>query len=107
MNRDSFKIVCSIIEFVLLLTPLVATRAADISTSEFLEHCQAAPEPCKNKVLSYVKFLADAGSIDSCVMHLPANDVATKLVGWMREHPDKDWIDSLDTALTALDLCGK
>jgi hypothetical protein len=25
----------------------------------------------------------------------------------LREHPDKDWIDLLDTALTALDLCGK
>jgi hypothetical protein len=75
--------------------------------SEFLAHCQAAPEPCKNKVLSYVKFLADAGWIDGCIMHLPADDVAVKLIGWMREHPDKDWIDSLDTALTALDLCGK
>jgi hypothetical protein len=99
------KPVCTIAAIVLLLTP--PARAADISTSEFLEHCQAEPEPCKNKVLSYVKFLADAGSIDACVMHLSANDVATKLIGWMREHPDKDWIDSLDTALTALDFCGK
>jgi hypothetical protein len=40
-------------------------------------------------------------------MQLPANDVAAKLIGWMREHPDKDWIDALDTGLTALDLCGK
>jgi hypothetical protein len=102
-----WKPVCSIVEIALLLTPQVAARAADISTSEFLTHCQAEPEPCKNKVLSYVKFLADAGSIDACVMHLPANDVAAKLIGWMREHPDKDWIDSLDTALTTLDLCGK
>jgi hypothetical protein len=102
-----WKPVCSVVEIVLLLTPQVSVRAADISTSEFLVHCQAAPEPCKNKVLSYVKFLADAGWIDECIMHLPANDVAVKLIGWMREHPDKDWIDSLDTALTALDLCGK
>ena len=102
-----WKPVCSIVEIVLLLTPQVSVRAADISTSEFLAHCQAAPEPCKNKVLSYVKFLADAGWIDGCIMHLPADDVAVKLIGWMREHPDKDWIDSLDTALTALDLCGK
>jgi len=102
-----WKPVCSVVEIVLLLTQQVAVRAADISTSEFLEHCQAEPEPCKNKVLSYVKFLADAGSIDACIMHLPANDVAAKLIGWMREHPDKDWIDSLDTALTALDLCVK
>ena len=82
-------------------------RSADVSTSEFLQHCQAEPEACKNKVLSYVKFLLDAGSIDTCIMYLPANDVAAKLIGWMREHPDKDWIDSLDTALTALNLCGK
>jgi hypothetical protein len=102
-----WKPVCSVVEIVLLLTPQVSVRAADISTSEFLAHCQAAPEPCKNKVLSYVKFLADAGWIDGCIMHLPADDVVVKLIGWMREHPDKDWIDSLDTALTALDLCGK
>jgi hypothetical protein len=102
-----WKPVCSIVEIVLLLTPQFSVRAADISTSEFLAHCQATPEPCKNKVLSYVKFLADAGWIDGCIMHLPADDVAVKLIGWMREHPDKDWIDPLDTALTALDLCGK
>jgi hypothetical protein len=40
-------------------------------------------------------------------MQLPANDVAAKLIGWMREHPNEDWIDSLDTALTTLKLCGK
>jgi hypothetical protein len=102
-----WKPVCSVVEIVLLLTPQVSVRAADISTSEFLAHRQAAPEPCKSKVLSYVKFLADADWIDGCIMHLPANDVAVKLIGWMREHPDKDWIDSLDTALTALNLCGK
>ena len=102
-----WKPICSIVAIVLFLTPQVAVRAADISTSEFLEHCQAEPEPCKNKVLAYVKFLVDAGSIDTCIMQLPANDVAAKLIGWMREHPDKDWIDSLDTALTALNLCGK
>ena len=102
-----WKPVCSIVEIVLLLTPQVSVRAADISTSEFLAHCQAAPEPCKNKVLSYVKFLADAGWIDGCIMHLPADDVAVKLIGWMREHPDKDWIDSLDAALANLDLCVK
>jgi hypothetical protein len=90
-----------------LLASQPSSRAADVSTSEFLVHCEAEPEPCKDKVLSYVKFLADAGSIDICVMQLPAADVAAKLIGWMREHPDEDWIDSLDTALTTLDLCGK
>ena len=100
-----WKHACSIVAIVFSLTPQVAVRASNISSSEFLKHCEAEPEPCKNKVLSYVKFLADAGSIDACVMHLPANDVATKLIGWMREHPEQDWVDSLDTALTALDLC--
>jgi hypothetical protein len=42
-----------------------------------------------------------------CVMQLPANLVAATLIDWMREHPAEDWIDSLDTALTTLDLCGK
>src|SRR6478609_2818613 len=69
--------------------------------------CDAEPERCKEKVLSYVKFLADAGLIDTCVMQLPANAVAAKLVDWMRQHSDEDWIESLDTALTTLDLCGK
>jgi hypothetical protein len=91
----------------LLLAPQPSARAADISTAEFLVHCNAEPEPCKGKVLSYVKFLAEAGSIDMCIMQLPANDVAAKLIGWMREHSDEDWIDSLDTALTTLKLCGK
>jgi hypothetical protein len=100
-----WKPVCVIAAIVLLLTS--PGRAADISTSEFLAHCQAEPEPCKTKVLSYVKFLVDAGSIDACVMHLPANEVAAKLIGWMGAHPDKDWIDSLDTALAAINLCGK
>jgi len=37
------------------------------STSEFLSHCEATPEPCKEKVLAYVKFLADEGLLDQCV----------------------------------------
>jgi hypothetical protein len=106
MNRACWTTVCVTVGTIWLLPPPSA-RAAEISTSEFLVHCDATPEPCKAKVLSYVKFLADAGSIDMCVMRLPANDVAAKLIGWMREHPDEDWIDSLDTALTTLDLCGK
>jgi hypothetical protein len=76
-----WKPVCSVVEIVLLLTPQVSVRAADISTSEFLAHCQAAPEPNKNKVLSYVKFLADAGWIDGCIMHLPSAFSAA-LVTW-------------------------
>ena len=100
-----WKLACSIVAIVFSLTPQVSVRASNISGSEFLKHCEAEPEPCKNKVLSYVKFLADAGSIDACIMHLPANDVAMKLTSWMREHPEQDWVDSLDTALTALDLC--
>lgn len=102
----SWKSVCRAVGIVWLL-PQPPASSADVSTSEFLVHCQAAPEPCKDKVLTYVKFLADAGSIDMCVMQLPANLVAAKLIDWMREHPAEDWIDSLDTALTTLDLCGK
>jgi hypothetical protein len=78
------------------------------STSEFLTHCEATPEPCKEKVLAYVKFLADGGLLDQCVMQLPAGDVAAKLIGWMRDHPeyrDRDWVDCLDDAIAALKPC--
>ena len=34
----------------------MATVVADVSASEFLGDCQAAPEPCKEKILAYVKF---------------------------------------------------
>jgi hypothetical protein len=81
-------------------------RAA--STSEFLTHCQAAPELCNEKVFAYVKFLADGGFLDQCIMQLPASDVASKLIGWMRDHPEygeKDWIDCLDDAIITLKLC--
>jgi hypothetical protein len=81
-------------------------RAA--STSEFLIHCEATPEPCKQKVLTYVKFLADGGFLDKCIMQLPADDVAAKLIGWMHSHPEyggKDWVDCLDDAITTLKLC--
>jgi hypothetical protein len=59
----SWKSVCFAVGIAWLL-PQPSARAADVSTSEFLMHCDAEPEPCKDKVLSYVKFLADAGSID-------------------------------------------
>jgi len=81
-------------------------RAA--STSEFLTHCEATPEPCKEKVLAYVKFLVDGGFLDQCIMQLPAADVASKLIGWMRDHPEyseKNWVDCLDDAITTLKLC--
>ena len=92
--------VCVTIGIVWLLAQPTG-QVADVSTSEFLMRCQAAPETCEEKVLS------NAGSIDMCIMELPANDVAAQLIGWMRDHPDEDWINSLDTALTTLDLCGK
>lgn len=78
------------------------------STSEFLTHCEATPEPCKEKVLAYVKFLVDGGLLDQCIMQLPASDVAAKLIGWMRDHPqysEKDWVDCLDDAISTLKLC--
>jgi hypothetical protein len=90
-----------------LLAAFPATARA-VSTSEFLIHCEATPEPCKAKVLAYVKFLVDGGFLDQCIMQLPAGDVAAKLIGWMRDHPEyreKDWVDCLDDALAALKLC--
>jgi hypothetical protein len=82
--------------------------ASDVSTSEFLSHCEAAPEPCKEKVLAYVKFLAEGGLLDQSVMLRPAADVAAKLIGWIRDHPEyaeEDWVDCLDDAISSLKLC--
>jgi hypothetical protein len=42
------------------------------------------------------------------MMQLPAGDVAAKLIGWMRAHPEyseKDWVDCLDDAIATLKLC--
>ena len=97
---------CAIFVASLLTTSLALP--ADVSTSEFLTHCQAAPERCKEKVLEYVKFLADGGLIDGCVLQLPANAVAAKLIGYMHDHAesgDKDWVDCLDDAIATLKLC--
>ena len=104
-------VVCKVIKGAVVVACLLAgfpptARAA--STSEFLTHCEATPEPCKEKVLAYVKFLVDGGILDQCVMQLPAGDVAAKLIGWMGDHPeyrDKDWVDCLDDAITMLKLC--
>jgi hypothetical protein len=109
--RDCLVVVCEVIKGAVVVACLLAgfpptARAA--STSEFLTHCEATPEPCKEKVLAYVKFLADGGFLDQCVMQLPAGDVAAKLIGWMGDHPeyrDKDWVDCLDDAIAALKLC--
>jgi hypothetical protein len=82
--------------------------SAEVSTSEFLTHCEAAPEPCKQEVLAYVKFLAEGELVDRCIMQLPASEVAAKLIGWMRDHPEysgKDWVDCLDDAIATLKLC--
>jgi hypothetical protein len=49
---------------------------SEVSTSEFLAHCEAAPEPCKKKVLAYVKLLADGEFLDRSIMQLPARDLA-------------------------------
>jgi hypothetical protein len=90
------------------LLTAIPPYARATSTSEFLTHCEATPERCKEKVLAYVKFLADGGFLDQCIMQLPASDVAAKLIGWMRDHPEygeKDWVDCLDDAITTLKLC--
>jgi len=101
------KVVGRVTTAVCLLAALPAV-AGEVSTSEFLAHCEAAPEPCKEKVLAYVKFLADGGFLNQCIMKLPAADVAAKLIGWMRDHPDyaeKDWVDCLDDGISTLKLC--
>jgi hypothetical protein len=97
---------CAIFVSSVLMTSL--TLPADVSASKFLTYCQAAPEPCKEKILAYVKFLADGELIDRCILQLPASEVAAKLVGYMRGHPesgDKDWVDCLDDAIATLKLC--
>jgi hypothetical protein len=109
--KDCLVVVCKVIKGAVVVACLLAgfpptARAA--STSEFLTHCEATPEPCKEKVLAYVKFLVDGGFLDQCTMQLPAGDVAAKLIGWMRDHPEyreKDWVDCLDDAIATLKLC--
>ncbi len=109
--RDCLVVVCKVIKGAVVVACLLAgfppaARAA--STSEFLTHCEATPEPCKRKVLAYVKFLAEGELLDPCIILLPASDVAAKLIGWMRDHPEhngKDWIDCLDDAIATLKLC--
>ena len=101
---------CGLVGFAIFVVGLVTsslTLPADVSASEFLTHCQAAPEPCKEKVLAYVKFLADGELIDRCILQLPASEVAAKLIGYMRDHEysEKDWVDCLDDAIATLKLC--
>ena len=101
------KVVSGAAGIVCLLAAFPA-MPSEVSTSEFLAHCEAAPEPCKKKVLAYVKFLAEGEFLDQCMMQLPAGDVAAKLIGWMRAHPEyseKDWVDCLDDAIATLKLC--
>ena len=111
MRANAFIIACKIVSraaaIACLLTALPVT-SAEVSTSEFLTHCEAAPEPCKEKVLAYVKFLAEGGQVDRCIMQLPAGEVAAKLITWMRDRPqysEKDWVDCLDDAIATLKLC--
>jgi hypothetical protein len=102
---------CDLIGSAIFVVSLLTTSLAlpaDVSTSEFLTHCQAAPELCNEKILEYVKFLADGELIDRCVLQLPAAGIAAKLIGYMRDHPesgDKEWVDCLDDAIATLKLC--
>ena len=111
MRAKAFIVACRIVGgaagIACLLTAL-PVMSGEVSTSEFLMHCEAAPEPCKEKVLAYVKFLAEGGLVDKCIMQLPASEVAAKLITWMHDHPDysdKDWVDCLDDAIATLKLC--
>jgi hypothetical protein len=59
-------------------------------------------------VLTYVAFLVGGKFIDRCIVNLPAHTVFQRLTGWMRQHPqmgDKEWVESLDDAAAALNLC--
>jgi len=90
------------------LVAALPAMSSQVSTSEFLAHCEAAPGPCREKVLAYVKFLADGGFLNKCSTRLPAAEVAAKLIEWMRDHPEdaeEDWVDCLDDAVAALKLC--
>ena len=111
MRAKAFIIACKIVSraaaIACVLTAL-PVRSGEVSTSEFLTHCEAAPEPCKQEVLAYVKFLAEGELVDRCIMQLPASEVAAKLITWMRDHPDyseKDWVDCLDDTIATLKLC--
>jgi len=61
-------------------------------------------------MFAYLKFLVDGGFVDSCVMHMPAEGVATKVLGEMRNHAERgeeEWIDGLEDALKEHKLYGK
>src|SRR6476646_2859564 len=61
------------------------------------------PNRARRRSLHMSKFLADGGFLNQCIMKLPAADVAAKLIGWMRDHPDyaeKDWVDCLDDGIS-------
>ena len=111
MRAKAFIIACKIVSGAAGIAWLLTTfpvLSGEASTSEFLTHCEAAPEPCKQKVLAYVKFLAEGELLDRCIMQLPASEVAAKLITWMRDHPEyseKDWVDCLDDAIATLKLC--
>jgi hypothetical protein len=111
MRAKAFIIACKIVRAaagVACLLTALPVMSSEVSTSEFLTHCEAAPEPCKEKVLAYVKFLAEGELLDRCIMQLPASEVAAKLITWMRDHPEyseKDWVDCLDDAIATLKLC--
>jgi hypothetical protein len=111
MRAKTLMVACQIAGWCIGLGCMLAALPAmstEVSTSEFLAHCEAAPEPCKEKVLAYVKFLADGGFLNKCVTRLPAAETSAKLIEWMHNHPEdagEDWVDCLDDAVAALKLC--
>ena len=111
ISKTRLMIACEVVFGGGVTSCLLATfpvMSSEVSTSEFLAHCEAAPEPCKEKVLAYVKFLADGGLLNQCVMQLPADDVAANLIRWMRNHPEyaeRYWVDCLYDAISMLKPC--
>jgi hypothetical protein len=110
MRAKTVMVACQVVGWVTGASCIFSWPAmsSEVSTSEFLTHCEAAPEPCKDKVLAYVKFLADGGFLNKCITRLPAAETAAKLIEWMHNHPEEageDWVDCLDDAVAALKLC--
>jgi|SoiMethySBSTD1v2_1073268.scaffolds.fasta_scaffold202568_2 hypothetical protein len=88
LNMTGFRSLVSI-SALLCLSNWTPSATASVSTQEFLAHCDATPEPCKRTMFAYLKFLVDGGFVDSCVMHMPAEGVATKVLGEMRNHAER------------------
>jgi len=84
--------------------------AAAASTREFIAHCDGVPEPCKQAMFGYLKFLVDAGLVNECILHQSSDALAKEIIDEMQKHPergDEEWIDGIEDALKGLKPCGE